>query len=149
MGIAKPGAVFFASITLVSLALAPSWFTVLPRLDHGVATIAAFAFFSKLCHQRPDRSLIVFGSQTAVCIRCLGIYAGAALGSLLPLKHATAIRTLIAAIVLNCLDVATESLHFHSNLPLLRLLIGGMLGIAAGAMLRTSSEATAVHTLGS
>jgi len=146
MRFAKPGACFFAATALVCLAFAPSWHTALPLPDHGIATIAAFAFFSKLCHQRPDRSLILFGTQTAVCIRCLGIYAGAALGSLLRVNYTTAIRTFSAAILLNCLDVATESLHLHGNLPLLRLLMGAALGVAAGALLSLLSKSDAIAT---
>ena len=37
---------------------------------------------SLLCHQRPDRSFFLWGSQMPVCARCLGIYAGAALAAI-------------------------------------------------------------------
>jgi uncharacterized membrane protein len=49
------------------------------------APIAAFllhSFFSGVCHQNPARSFVISGAPAAVCIRCLGIYTGAALGSL-------------------------------------------------------------------
>ena len=36
---------------------------------------------SLLCHQRPERSFFLWGSQMPVCARCLGIYAGAALAA--------------------------------------------------------------------
>ena len=63
----------------------------------------------KLCHQRPDRVLYLFGAPTAVCVRCLGIYAGAAVGSLLRLNHRLALRCLGAALALNLpVDVAAE-----------------------------------------
>jgi len=32
-----------------------------------------------ICHQRPERSFFLFGAPLAVCARCAGIYAGAAL----------------------------------------------------------------------
>ena len=86
--------------------------------------MAIRAFFSKLCHQRPDRVLYLFGAPTAVCVRCLGIYAGAAIGSLFRLNHKLAFRCLGAALALNILDVAAESIGLHGNSPLLRLLIG-------------------------
>jgi hypothetical protein len=38
---------------------------------------------SLLCHQRPERSFFLWGSQMPVCARCLGIYAGAALAAIL------------------------------------------------------------------
>jgi predicted membrane protein DUF2085 len=37
---------------------------------------------SLLCHQRPERSFFLWGSQMPVCARCLGIYAGAALAAI-------------------------------------------------------------------
>src|SRR5262245_23640591 len=41
---------------------------------------------SLVCHQRPERSFFLWGSQMPVCARCLGIYAGAALAAIaLPL----------------------------------------------------------------
>jgi uncharacterized membrane protein len=145
MRITKPGAVFFAAMALVSLALAPAWVAGLPRLDHGVVTLASFAFFSKLCHQRSDRSLILYGSQAAVCMRCLGLYAGAALGSLVRLKYGIAVRALLLAFALNCLDVAMERLGVHGNLPPIRFLIGAALGIAAGAALSSQYAVVSVE----
>jgi uncharacterized membrane protein len=107
---------------------------VLVRHGQLLNAFAIFAFFSKLCHQRPDRMLYLFGAPTAVCVRCLGIYAGAAVGSLLRLNHRLALRCLGAALALNLLDVTAESIGLHGNMPLLRLLIGAVLGITAGAM---------------
>ncbi len=138
MKLAAPNRVFFAASALLALAVAPAWLA-----SHGgfLASEAIFAFFSKLCHQRPERSFIFFGAPVAVCVRCLGIYAGAALGSLLRVNNRAAIRALGAALMLNCVDIALELLHVHGNLPLLRLLIGGALGIAAGCVL-SSAEIT-------
>lgn len=136
MKLAAPNRVFFAASALLALAVAPAWLAA-----HGyfVANAAIFAFFSKVCHQRPERSLMLFGEPVAVCIRCLGIYAGAALGSLLRVNYDVGIRALGVALALNCADIAAELLHIHGNMPLLRLLIGGVLGIASGLMLSTES----------
>jgi uncharacterized membrane protein len=119
------------------LALSPAWLR-----SHGdaVFALAIVAFFSKLCHQRPDRMLYLFGAPTAVCLRCLGIYAGAAFGGLLQLSRKTALHWLIAALSLNVIDVAAESIGLHGNLPLLRLLIGGALGIAIGGLLSSTAN---------
>jgi uncharacterized membrane protein len=124
--------IFCAAVALLCLALAPTW---LRAHGEGIATLAIFAFFSKLCHQRPDRVLYLFGAPTAVCVRCLGIYAGAAVGSLLRLEHRLVLRCLGAALALNLLDVAAESIGLHGNMSPLRLLIGASLGFAVGAIL--------------
>ena len=70
--------------------------------------------------QRPGRSRILFGTPAAVCVRCFGIYAGAAIGSLLRTNYGVAIRALGAGLALNCVDVASESFGIHGNMPLLR-----------------------------
>ena len=54
-------------ILLAPLAKANEWI--------GVAE-PIYSFFSYLCHQAPERSLALGGSQLAVCSRCLGVYAG-------------------------------------------------------------------------
>ena len=41
-----------------------------------------YAAGSLVCHQRPERSFHVDAAQLPVCARCLGVYAGAAFGSL-------------------------------------------------------------------
>src|SRR3954464_9533095 len=53
-----------------------------PVLPTAVAA-GLYAVGSQICHQRPERSFHLFASQLPVCGRCLGIYAGAALGSML------------------------------------------------------------------
>ena len=40
---------------------------------------------SLVCHQLPERSFHIGGVQMPVCARCVGLYAGAALGALLGL----------------------------------------------------------------
>jgi uncharacterized membrane protein len=122
---------------LLIAALAP------PRLiRHGqlLDAIAVQAFFSKLCHQRPDRMLYLLGAPTAVCARCLGIYAGAVLGGMIRVTRGVALRCLGVTLALNCLDVATESLGVHGNMPLSRLLIGAMLGLSTGLLLNSGGK---------
>jgi hypothetical protein len=41
-----------------------------------------YAVGGVLCHQRPERSVQLWGAQFPVCARCAGIYAGAVLGAL-------------------------------------------------------------------
>jgi hypothetical protein len=67
-------AVALTAITWVALLIAA------PVLSAPLAGIlyAAGAF---LCHQIPERSFYVAGFQLPVCARCLGLYAGAAFGT--------------------------------------------------------------------
>jgi uncharacterized membrane protein len=122
------------TLGILALALTP---LAAPLLAHGHPLFALLirSFFSRLCHQDPARSFMVEGSPTAVCVRCLGIYCGAALAPLLRVVEAPVRRLLAMALLLNLLDVATATLHWHGNLPLPRFLLGVMLGAGAGAVL--------------
>jgi len=42
----------------------------------GIVERFAFAVGGTVCHQLPERSFIVGGSQLAICARCAGIYSG-------------------------------------------------------------------------
>jgi uncharacterized membrane protein len=145
MSIAKPGAVFYSASALVALALAPWWLLAFPSWHRGLAGVAIFAFFSGICHQHAERSFVLFGTQAAVCARCLGIYAGAAVGGLLRMESRIAIRLFCMAFALNVGDVLAESAGLHGNLPLLRLLIGGAMGIAVGSLLASNRRSTTDH----
>lgn len=65
---------------------------------HGrIEALVLYAAFSPFCHQYADRSWCLLGEPLAVCIRCLGVYCGAALGGIF-LSGATSARNLPAAI---------------------------------------------------
>ncbi len=86
------------------------------------------------------------GAPVAVCVRCLGIYWGVAVGALVRLRMAR--RLLAVAVVLNLVDVATGVLHWHGNEPMFRFFVGLMLGVGVGAVLwgvdlSTRKDATA------
>jgi uncharacterized membrane protein len=103
--------------------------------SHPLAALVIRSFFAHLCHQDPARSFVIGGSPVAVCVRCLGIYCGTAVGALLQLEKPAAWRLLAVAFLFNVLDVVAGTLHWHGNLPLPRFLLGLTLGLAAGAML--------------
>ena len=100
-----PFAILVLALTLAPLAaplLAPS---------HPVAALLIRNFFSRLCHQDPSRSFFLDGSAVAVCVRCLGIYWGAALGMVVRLRRP---RWLLAgALVVNLADVADRLAASH------------------------------------
>lgn len=45
--------------------------------------IFIYSVFSPICHQTPSRSFFFYGQPLAVCGRCLGIYSGFFIGTLL------------------------------------------------------------------
>jgi uncharacterized membrane protein len=122
------------SLAVLALALTPLAAPLLAH-SHPLFALLIRSFFARLCHQDPARSFMVEGSPVAVCVRCLGIYCGAALASLVGMGKAPARRLLAIAMLLNLLDVATATLHWHGSLPLPRFLLGVLLGVGAGAVL--------------
>jgi len=105
---------------------------------HPLAALLLRDFFSHLCHQNPARSFMLEGSPIAVCVRCLGIYTGVALATLRGPKKPLAINLFFVAILLNLIDVAAETLYWHSALPLPRFCLGLSLGLATGSVLFSS-----------
>ncbi len=122
------------SFAIVALALTPLAAPLLAP-SHPLIALLIRSFFSRLCHQDPGRSFMVQGSPIAVCVRCLGIYCGAALATLLGMGKSSAKRWLAIAVLLNLIDVATASFLWHGNLPLPRFLLGLLLGVGAGAVI--------------
>jgi uncharacterized membrane protein len=79
----------------VVLALAAfSWLALLLTAPFLPAPLAGslYAFCSLICHQRPERSFHLAAIQLPVCARCLGIYAGGAVGVLAWVSYAAAWR---------------------------------------------------------
>jgi uncharacterized membrane protein len=71
--------------------LSIGWLALLlaaPGAPTMLATIV-YAAGSFICHQRPERSFHLDAVQLPVCARCLGIYAGAAVGLVSRLVPAT------------------------------------------------------------
>jgi uncharacterized membrane protein len=122
-----------ASAILI-LALAPLAAPLLAP-THPLTALLIRSFFSRLCHQDPARSFVIAGSPVAVCVRCLGVYCGVALGMFLRVGKASAVRVLAAAMLLNLLDVGSGMLHWHGNMPVTRFWLGLLLGVAAGSVL--------------
>jgi uncharacterized membrane protein len=119
------------TVALFVAALAPP---LLSALGFPLASLAARQFFALACHQDATRSLWLFGAPLAVCTRCFGIYAGAALaGFTPPLRRA---RTFFfAALLANAAHVLAEYFT-HVNMPALRFILGFALGASAVALIR-------------
>jgi uncharacterized membrane protein len=120
-------------LTVLVLALAPLA-APLMAATHPVTALLIRSFFSRLCHQDPARSFVIGGSPVAVCVRCLGIYCGFALGMFLRMGKVSAFRLLAVAMLVNLVDVGSGMLHWHGNMPVTRFWLGLLLGIAAGSI---------------
>ncbi|MDD5542249.1 MAG: DUF2085 domain-containing protein [Acidobacteriia bacterium] len=114
----------------------------------GYRTVAAWLYllFSPLCHQRPERSFLVFNQPFGVCNRCTGIYSGALLGMVLFAVWGKSLRQgidrdervqtprrvyLFVALALMAADVGSELLGIRSTTPWSRYLTGAICGIVA------------------
>jgi len=125
--------------TLVPLALAGAAIATPYLLARGsVIGLALEKGFALVCHQRPERSLWVFGCSVAICLRCLGIYLGAAFGLLFRSTRAVAVRLLIAAAALNFLDACSELGRMHGNWLTVRFSLGLALGASAALLISSS-----------
>jgi uncharacterized membrane protein len=121
-------------LAILALAVAPLAAPLLAA-GHPMASLLIRSFFSRLCHQDPARSFVLEGAPVAVCVRCLGVYCGAAVATLLRLRKTSATHLLALALLLNLLDVAAGWMHWHGNLPLPRFFLGLLLGTGAGALI--------------
>jgi uncharacterized membrane protein len=124
-------ALLFAFVLLPAAAVAAP----LLAAGHPLAALLIRGFFAQVCHQQITRSFVIEGAPVAVCVRCLGIYCGGALG--VATGVAAGRRVLGLVLLFNLLDVATAILHWHGNLPLPRFILGLLLGWSAGALLVT------------
>jgi uncharacterized membrane protein len=126
------------------------------RGGRGGARLAAVMYVagSLICHQRPERSFHVGAAQLPVCARCLGLYAGGALGVLVwiaftglgrrPSARAAAWLTrvrvvLITAAIPTLISVITAWLGVWDPGNVLRATLALPLGAAAGAVVAAVS----------
>jgi uncharacterized membrane protein len=76
-----------------------------PYALHSSSPMAAacaagvYAASGLVCHQRPERSFSLFGSQLPVCARCTGLYVSAAVATPIALAAATALPAARARLV--------------------------------------------------
>jgi uncharacterized membrane protein len=133
--IVKRVAIAVVPAALAALAIAAPFLADSPWL-----AISIRRFFSVVCHQDPARSFWIAGAPVAVCVRCLGIYLGAAVGSAGVLRacRPRLLRIFIAALAVNTLDIVVEWSGLHGNLPGLRFALGLLAGVAIGALVQSS-----------
>ena len=111
---------------------------LLAKFEHRFSSGLIYFFFSKICHQIPERSLFIFGKQMAVCSRCTGLYFGFLIGAILyPIIFKTnRIKTpspkyLILACIPIAIDISIRTFHIAENTFTSRLITGLILGITS------------------
>ena len=92
---------------------------------------------SRICHQRPERSFHLAGTQMPVCARCFGLYAGGASGLVLAWAFRrwstrTIRSSLFVAALPIALSVGLEWLRIFGTSNVFRWLTGVPLGLVAG-----------------
>jgi uncharacterized membrane protein len=106
--------------------------------NHSSTAGIIYAAFSKICHQRPERSFYLVGYPLAVCSRCTGLYVGFAL-ALVTYPLVRSLRTttapdrkwlFLAAAPLG-IDVTLNFFGIWENTHSSRFLTGLLLGAVA------------------
>lgn len=97
-----------------------------------------YGILKPLCHQAPTRCLWIFGSNTALCSRCLGIFFALLMtGLYFGIKGADCVfwKTAILLNLPALIDGYTQLRGWRMSNNLLRLGTGLMAGVGAGVFL--------------
>ena len=111
---------------------------LLAAFGYTLSAWAILQFFSLACHQDPARSFWIAGAPVAVCARCLGIYLGAVAGAWFTAPRGKILWLLAAAVLVSLLDYFTEFAGLHGNWPIVRFVLGAILGVSLGALVAAS-----------
>jgi uncharacterized membrane protein len=104
------------------------------------AASALYLLFSRICHQMPDRSFVLFGHSLAVCHRCSGIYIGMFLGCFveIPAMHRrTQVRRwmILAALIPISIDLFAPMAGLWHNTVFGRFFTGLLFGALVSSLL--------------
>ena len=127
--------VLFGSLAFVTVIVAAP---ILVADNHRTSAAIIYGAFSKICHQKPERSFFLLGHPLAVCSRCIGLYVGFSI-SLLVYPFIRSLRTttapdrkwLFVAAVPMAVDIAVDVLGIWHNTHSSRFISGLILGGAA------------------
>lgn len=140
----------FANRRLYFLVLTGMFFLIITALGPGLFGNPSIPFlswqfdvFHLLCHQDPERSFYIGGSQMAVCSRCIGIYGAFVVGVILmpfwvlikKVKFRYYFRFLIGTIILNFIDVLGNLFLVWTNTNESRLFLGALFGLSSALIL--------------
>jgi len=122
------------SIWCLAIVLAPVCMTLPAPFASGGAVV--YSVFHPICHQIPDRSLVVAGHPLAVCLRCSAIYFAFLAATLLyPLVRDLRRPVipprwiLVLALLPMVLDAVPGMVGLHDITVTTRLLTGAIFGV--------------------
>ncbi|MBK9261061.1 MAG: DUF2085 domain-containing protein [Polyangiaceae bacterium] len=119
----------------VLIALSPFWATVAARVSSPGASELIYAIFSPVCHNRPARTLELFGVLMPLCSRCLGIFIGFGTAGVFPYPRwgirASLGYGFVASVVMVA-DVIMQDLGMHPIWHSVRILTGILWGHVCG-----------------
>jgi uncharacterized membrane protein len=105
---------------------------------------ALYGVGSLICHQRPERSFHLDAAQLPVCARCLGLYAGGAIGLVtwtlvvrlrrFEWRHRSAVHALLISSVPTAVTVASAWLGLGDPANAWRAAFAMPLGVAGGLL---------------
>jgi uncharacterized membrane protein len=131
-----PGVIAMIRPLIVFLAFAwLAWILAAPLLPAAPAGMT-YALGSLICHQLSDRSFHLGAVQLPVCARCLGIYAGCAVGTCGFMRLGRDPRRIILFAALpTILTVVAESVGLWRTSNVTRFIAGAPLGFAVALVL--------------
>jgi uncharacterized membrane protein len=133
---------FWARLSFILVGTMPWWLPVLEALlPLGLIGMSLELPFMFICHQLPERTIVIMGEAMPLCSRCSGIFTGLALGAItcwprLTIQKARILLALGGLLMLA--DVITQDLGIHPMWHATRLLTGGILGWLGCAALMTA-----------
>jgi uncharacterized membrane protein len=117
---------------------------VLPSMFGSAALAGAVRLvFGAVCHQDETRTLFVHGTPLPVCHRCIGILAGLLGGALAAwsgLRFPITRTACLVAVLPIAVHVALRPLFPATDLPLVRMITGSILGVWLGASLMVAAS---------
>lgn len=120
--------VFFGSLLLWTIGI----FTPCFKINSPLFNLITVQFYSTVCHQNPDKSFLCSKSHLLVCNRCLGIYLGALIISLVLLFYKKKFRLNLFPLIFACtpmlIDVLAVSLNIYEYSFITALLTGILFG---------------------
>ena len=134
---AKISLLYFATLAGIVMLIGSLFLAPYSKCRSPAISGFLYALFSPTCHQMPSRCFFVYGYPLTVCARCLGIYCGFLLGTLvLPFFNGLSntnvpkAKTFILLSLPIVSDAAGNFLGIWSSPNWIRLLTGILWGIA-------------------